>query len=103
MDNRLVYDEIIVNDEKETWKKAKEDWEKKEAEEKKKDKNYKEEKFPGTEEYFFIDQIDEIQLGVNSAYKDKVFTAVYKLTAKDILKELGNKDSVDYVLSLIHI
>lgn len=98
MDNRLVYDEIIVNDEKETWKKAKEDWEKKEAEEKKKDKNYKEEKFPGTEEYFFIDQIDEIQLGVNSAYKDKVFTDVYILTAKDIidkLKEMGDAESAE--------
>ncbi len=96
MDNRLVYDEIIVNDEKETWKKAKEDWEKKEAEKKKANPDYKEEKFPGTEEYFFIDQIDEIQLGVNSAYKDKVFTAVYKLTKDEILKELGDKESVDY-------
>ena len=96
MDNRLVYDEIIVNDEKETWKKAKEDWEKKEAKNKKANPDYKEEKFPGTEEYFFIDQINEIQLGVNSAYKDKVFTAVYKLTATEILKKLGDKVSVDY-------
>ena len=71
MDNRLVYDEIIVNDKKDTWEKAKKDWEDAEKAKKEKDENYKEKAFEGTEEYFFIDQIKEIQFGVNSFYTKK--------------------------------
>lgn len=95
MDNRLVYDEIIVNDKKETWENAKKAWEAGEAEKKEKDKNYKEEKFPGNEEYFFIDKIENIQLGVNSSYKDKVFTYLgenFTLRSEEILAALEYKE-----------
>lgn len=96
MDNRLVYDEIIVNDKKETWENAKKAWEKKEAEKKKEDPNHSEEKFPGNEEYFFIDKIENIQLGVNSSYKDKVFTYLgdkFTLRSEEILAALEYKGS----------
>lgn len=98
MDNRLVYDEIIVNDTKKNWEKAKEDWEEAEKAKKKKDENYKEKAFEGTEEYFFIDQIKEIQFGVNSFYTKKIFTVAgekFTLTSETILKELGDNDSVE--------
>ena len=98
MDNRLVYDEIIVNDKKTIWEKAKEDWEAAEKAKKKKDENYKEKAFEGTEEYFFIDQIKEIQFGVNSFYTKKIFTAAgekFTLTSKEILKKLGDKEFVE--------
>lgn len=98
MDNRLVYDEIIVNDKKANWEKAKKDWEAAEKAKKKKNENYKEKAFEGTEEYFFIDQINEIQFGVNSFYTKKIFTAAGKdftLTSKDILDALGEKESVE--------
>lgn len=96
MDNRLVYDEIIVNDEEKTWKEAKKAWEDEQAKKKKEDPNHSEEKFPGNEEYFFIDKIENIQLGVNSAYKDKVFTYLgdkFTLTSEEILAALKYKDS----------
>ncbi|MFR7835502.1 MAG: hypothetical protein ACLU31_02580, partial [Ezakiella sp.] len=51
MDNRLVYDEIIVNDKKENWENAKKAWEADEKAKKEKDENYKEKAFEGTEEY----------------------------------------------------
>ena len=98
MDNRLVYDEIIVNDKKTIWEKAKEDWENAEKAKKKKDENYKEKAFEGTEEYFFIDQIKEIQFGVNSFYTKKIFTAAgdgFTLTSEKILEALGDKKSVE--------
>ena len=98
MDNRLVYDEIIVNDKKTIWEKAKEDWENAEKAKKKKDENYKEKAFEGTEEYFFIDQIKEIQFGVNSFYTKKIFTVAgekFTLTSETILNELGDNDSVE--------
>ena len=98
MDNRLVYDEIIVNDEKAKWEKAKKDWEDAEKAKKAKDENYKEKPFEGTEEYFFIDQINEIQFGVNSFYTKKIFTAAgekFTLTSEKILEELGDKESVE--------
>ena len=93
MDNRLVYDEIIVNDKKENWENAKKAWEDAEKAKKKKDENYKEKAFEGTEEYFFIDQIKEIQFGVNSFYTKKIFTAAGKdfiLTSTEILDALNN-------------
>ena len=93
MDNRLVYDEIIVNDIKDNWKDAKKAWEDAEKAKKEKDENYKEKAFEGTEEYFFIDQIKEIQFGVNSFYTKKIFTAAgenFTLTSKDILDALKN-------------
>ena len=93
MDNRLVYDEIIVNDKKTIWEKAKEDWENAEKAKKKKDENYKEKAFEGTEEYFFIDQIKQIQFGVNSFYTKKIFTAAgenFTLTSTEILDALKN-------------
>ena len=98
MDNRLVYDEIIVNDEKAKWEKAKKDWEDAEKAKKAKDENYKEKPFEGTEEYFFIDQINEIQFGVNSFYTKKIFTAAgenFTLTSEKILEKLGDKESVE--------
>ena len=53
LDNRLVYDEIIINNTRKTW------------EDTKKAKEANNEKFEGTGEYFFLDQIDNIILGVN--------------------------------------
>lgn len=98
MDNRLVYDEIIVNDIKDNWDNAKKRWQAAEKAKKEKNKNYKEKPFEGTEEYFFIDQIKEIQFGVNSFYTKKIFTAAgnkFTLTSETILKELGEKESVE--------
>ena len=91
MDNRLVYDEIIVNDKKENWENAKKSWEAAEKAKKAKDENYKEKTFEGTEEYFFIDQINEIQFGVNSFYTKKIFTSAgenFTLTSTEILEAL---------------
>ena len=61
MDNRLVYDEIIINNTRKIWEKAKAD---------------KGENFEGNGKYFFLDQLSKIILGVNpksgSDSKDKV-------------------------------
>lgn len=87
MDNRLIYDEIIVNDTQEKWNVAKKEFEAK-------DEN-KGKKF-GNEEYFFIDQIKDIRFGVSPNYIDGRFVplgADFKITSEDILKELGNKES----------
>ena len=85
MDNRLVYDEIIVNDTRNNWDKAKKDWE---AKEENKDK-----KFPGTDEYFFLDQIKDIRLGVSPTYIEGRFVPLgdaFKLTGEDIINALNN-------------
>lgn len=85
MDNRLVYDEIIVNDTKGNWDKAKKDWEDKEEN--------KDKKFPGTDEYFFLDQIKDIRLGVSPTYIEGRFVPLgdaFKLTGEDIIDALNN-------------
>lgn len=83
MDNRLVYDEIIVNDTRGNWDKAKKDWEDKEEN--------KDKKFPGTDEYFFLDQIKDIRLGVSPTYIEGRFVPLgdaFKLTGEDIINKL---------------
>lgn len=61
MDNRLVYDEIIINNTKKEWEDI---------------KKSKGENFEGNGKYFFLDQLSKIILGVNpksgSDSKDKV-------------------------------
>lgn len=91
MDNRLVYDEIIVNDTKGNWDKAKKDWEDKEEN--------KDKKFPGTDEYFFLDQIKDIRLGVSPTYIEGRFVPLgdaFKLTGEKIIEKLGNKKEVTF-------
>ena len=86
MDNRLIYDEIIVNDTKKNWDAAKKDFEA--------DKNNKDKKF-GNEEYFFLDQIKDIRFGVNPNYIDGRFVPLGKdfcITGQEIIDEL-NKDT----------
>lgn len=61
MDNRLVYDEIIINHTRKKYKEA-EDAAKTNRTE-----------FKGNKEYFFLDQINRIFLGVNPNYKDYRF------------------------------
>ena len=84
MDNRLIYDEVIINDTKENWNNAKKTWE---AKEENKDK-----KFPGTDEYFFLDQLDKLRLGINPNYVESYFVAVngFEITAEDIKTALGD-------------
>ncbi|WP_072469751.1 hypothetical protein [Urinicoccus massiliensis] len=127
MDNRLVYDEIIINDTKENWKKAKDkkdptqaqeaydaakkaveeaeeaykannsEANKKALEEAKETLKEKEEAldkatFKGTDQYFFLDQIDNIRFGVSRGYLDGDFIAVGKdfmITRKQIEDALG--------------
>ncbi len=92
LDNRLVYDEIIVNDTKDNWEKAKKDFE----EAQKTAPEDKKEKFQGKKEYFFIDQIKDIRFGVSPAFKEGRFAPLgqdFTLTSKDILKALD--DSAD--------
>ena len=79
MDNRLVYDEIIINDTVEKWNEAK-----KKAEDEQKE-------FKGTDQYFFLDQLDNIRLGVSRGYVDGEFIAVgkeWKITKEQIEKAL---------------
>ena len=116
MDNRLVYDEIIVNDTEEKWneyKKAYDDAKKaynaakKADEENSTDKTKKaladaekaleKSKFKGSDAYFFLDQIDNIRLGVNPSFIEGRFGDLgedFKLTGKEIINELGDKDTV---------
>lgn len=85
MDNRLIYDEIIVNDTQDNWNKAKEDWEKKEEN--------KGKEFAGTKQYFFLDSIDSIHFGVNPNFIKERFVPLgepYKLTGKAIIEALKN-------------
>lgn len=79
MDNRLVYDEIIINDTVEKWNEAK-----KKAEDEQKE-------FKGTDQYFFLDQLANIRLGVSRGYVDGEFIAVgkeWKITKKQIEEAL---------------
>ncbi|MDU5806488.1 MAG: hypothetical protein E6Z55_03340 [Peptoniphilus harei] len=116
MDNRLVYDEIIINDTEEKWneyKKAFDDAKKvydaaKKADDKSSTEKTKKDlaeakealekvKFEGSDAYFFLDQIDNIRLGVNPSFIEGRFGDLgedFKLTGKEIIKELGNKDKV---------
>ena len=87
MDNRLIYDEIIVNDTKDKWNAAKKKFED--------DPNNKGKKF-GNEEYFFIDQIKDIRFGVSPTYIDGRFVPLgedFKLEAQKIIDELGDNES----------
>lgn len=92
MDNRLIYDEIIVNDTEENWKKAKDDFEK--------DPKNKDKKF-GNEEYFFLDQIKDIRFGVSPNYIEGRFVPLgenFKITGQEIINKLNedlNADSVE--------
>lgn len=81
MDNRLVYDEIIINDTVEKWNEAK-----KKAEKAKKE-------FEGTDQYFFLDQLANIRLGVSRGYVDGEFIAVgpdFKISKEEILGALAH-------------
>lgn len=117
MDNRLIYDEIIVNDTKENWNKLNKDYEEakkqvsdaekalKENEDgsekaqleaalEKAKKELEEKKFKGNDQYFFIDQIKDIRFGVNPNFIDGRFVplgADFKITSDEILKALDNK------------
>lgn len=117
MDNRLIYDEIIVNDTKENWNKLNKDHEEakkqvsdaekalKENEDgsekaqleaalEKAKKELEEKKFKGNDQYFFIDQIKDIRFGVNPNFIDGRFVplgADFKITSDEILKALDNK------------
>lgn len=77
MDNRLIYDEVIINDTKAKWDEA---------------KKAKGKDFAGTDEYFFLDQLDKIRLGINPNYVESYFVAVngFEITAKEIKDTLGD-------------
>lgn len=90
MDNRLVYDEIIINDKKDNWEKAKKEWEAKPENAGK--------KFAGTDEYFFLDQLKRIFLGVNPYYVDEAFVPAGKefvITREDIEGALKKEDNFE--------
>lgn len=83
MDNRLIYDEIIVNDTEKNWNAAKEAFEK--------DPKNKDKKF-GNEEYFFLDQIKDIRFGVSPNYIEGRFVPLgekFKITGQEIIDELN--------------
>lgn len=89
MDNRLIYDEIIINDTKENWEKAKKDFETKEEN---KDKKF------GNEEYFFLDQIDNIRFGVNPNYIEGRFIPLGKdfvITVEQIKTALNGSGEIE--------
>ena len=88
MDNRLIYDEVIINDTKENWDDAKKTWEGKEEN--------KDKEFPGTDQYFFLDQLDKIRLGINPNYVESYFVAVdgFEITSKEIKDTLGDNQKV---------
>lgn len=76
MDNRLVYDEIIVNDTEENCKKYKDD-----------DASFQEDK-----KYFYLNQIKDIRLGVNPNYIEGRFVPLgkeYMITSEQIITALG--------------
>ena len=87
MDNRLIYDEIIVNDTEKNWNAAKEAFEK--------DPKNKDKKF-GNDEYFFLDQIKDIRFGVSPNYIEGRFVPLgekFKITGQEIITELGENES----------
>ncbi|MBU5668446.1 hypothetical protein KQI68_01190 [Peptoniphilus sp. MSJ-1] len=88
MDNRLIYDEIIINDTKDKWEKAKKEFEDKEEN---KDKKF------GNDEYFFLDQIDNIRFGVNPNYFDNRFVPLgqgFVITVEDIKTALNGNGEI---------
>lgn len=90
MDNRLVYDEIIINYKKDDWEKAKKAWETKPENAGK--------KFAGTNEYFFLDQLKRIFLGVNPYYIDEAFVPAGKefvITKEDIEGALKKENNFE--------
>lgn len=92
MDNRLVYDEIIINEEEKEWEKTKTKWEKSEATKKQTNANYEVKPFAGSDEYFFLDQINNIRFGINRAYIEGGFIAVgpdFKITREEIIGALN--------------
>lgn len=81
MDNRLVYDEIIINHTRKKYKAAEEAAKTNGTE------------FKGNKEYFFLDQIKRIFLGVNPNYKDYRFVPAGKdfmITREEIEAALKN-------------
>lgn len=83
MDNRLVYDEIIINDTVEKWNQAKQNAKTANKE------------FEGTDEYFFLDQLANIRLGVSRGYVDGEFIAVgkeWKITKDKIEEAIKTSD-----------
>ena len=84
MDNRLVYDEIIINDTVEKWNEAKTKAENQQKE------------FKGTDQYFFLDQLANIRFGVSKGYVNGDFIAVgpgFKISKEEILDALKNTDA----------
>ena len=78
MDNRLVYDEIIINDTEKEWEIA---------------KNKAGDKFEGTDQYFFLDQLANIRFGISKGYVEGDFIAVgkdFKITKDEILGALAH-------------
>ena len=121
MDNRLVYDEIIINEKRDDWEKAYEAYKTAKAElEKAKNADSEnstddtkaklkaaEEKlkavnFNGNGEYFFLDQINRIFLGVNPNYVEYGFIPAgekYVITKDQIVEALkGGKDKGEITL-----
>lgn len=85
MDNRLVYDEIIINDTVEKWNEAKTNAENQQKE------------FKGTDQYFFLDQLSNIRLGVSRGYVDGEFIAVgkeWKITKEQIETALNGNGEI---------
>lgn len=96
MDNRLVYDEIIINDTVEKWEKAKKDWEDAEKAKKQADANYVIQQFKGTDEYFFLDQVQDIRLGISRGFIKGDFISIGKgftITRQQIIDALKNADT----------
>lgn len=117
MDNRLVYDEIIINEEEKEWEKHKKAYEeaKKAYEDAKKayeadttdttkkntfetkEKELAEKKFTGSDEYFFLDQINNIRFGIRRGYVEGGFVAVgpdFKITREEIIGALAHDKAV---------
>lgn len=114
MDNRLVYDEIIVNEEEAKWKDANEKYQnaKKALEAAKNDKTktskeiealkeaLKAVNFEGTDQYFYIDKIKDIRFGVNPNFVEGRFIPLGKdfvLTSKEIIEALKNTEKMKQI------
>lgn len=114
LDNRLVYDEIIVNEEEAKWKDANEKYQnaKKALEAAKNDKTktskeiealkeaLKAVNFEGTDQYFYIDKIKDIRFGVNPNFVEGRFIPLGKdfvLTSKEIIEALKNTEKMKQI------
>ena len=96
MDNRLVYDEIIINDTVKKWEAEKEKWENAEKAKKDANPNYVVQKFKGTDEYFFLDQVQDIRLGISRGFVKGDFISVgkdFKITRDEIFDALKNTEA----------